>query len=401
MPDAMLLVNALDQYEQRLAELAAADEPSVSQVLNTLVTRDQLQRLVADDIQDAAPLLLRLNALDGQLRLLSEKIYTTINTRDWHAIIHPHPNDWWWFLEQPPQSHWSVRFDWLWNSFAVIWLIAALALSVDVGRRFLSIGPDTLETFVVLGEGSIALLAAGGALTIAGRKITDQTLRKIGVPVRFLQESKAIVAITVLALLIWFRLALPQIAEFYNNRGVVRLQAGELTYALRDFGRALSLDPSYVEAHYNLGLVYEDIGDFDEAALQYRFATQGNLDLAFINLARLYIIDGNYSQAASLLELRLLNAEEADVRYDMLKNLGWARLGQARYAEAVTRLQQAVELRADLAPAHCLLAQAYEGLDHAQAATSAWEQCLAYASVFRPDEDNWISMAKARFAQEP
>ena len=322
----MSLAEALTEYKQQLDALAETDEPTISQVLDTLVQRDHLQKLVAEHTQGAGPLLLRLYALDGELRQRSEKIYNTLNTRDWHGIIHPHPDDWWWFLEQPPHSHWSVRFDWLWNSIAVIWLIAALALCLDVARRFLSIGPDTLETFVVLGEGSIAILAAGGALTIAGRRITDQMLRGAGVPVRFLQESKAVVAIIVLALLIWFRVSLPEMARFYNNRGVERLQAGELTNALRDFGRALSLDPNYVEAHYNLGLAYEDVGDFEEAALQYRFATQGDLDLAFINLARLYTIDGNYSQAASLLELRLLNAEEADVRYDMLKNLGWARI---------------------------------------------------------------------------
>ena len=330
---------------------------------------------------------MRVYVLDDHLRRQAEIIYNTISPREWHGVIHPHPDDWWWFLEQPPATHWTVRFDWLWNSLAVIWLMAAVALSVDVGRRFLSISPDTLETFVVLGEASVAFLAAGGALTTAGRKLTDRFLRSFGVPVRFLQEAKAVVAVLILLGLIGFRLSLPDIARFYNNRGVAQHQAGRLTTALRDFLRALSLDPNYIAAHYNLGLVYEDMGDFDEAAVQYRFATQGDFDLAFINLARLYILDGAYSQAASLLEVRLLQAEEADVRYDMLKNLAWARIDQERYAEALTRLQEALELRSELAPAHCLMAQALEGLNRTDEAMSAWEDCLAYASVFRPDED--------------
>jgi cytochrome c-type biogenesis protein CcmH/NrfG len=392
------LSEAIDRYAAKLTALHQVDSrPTVEQVLDVLVARDAVRSSLANRGQDMGDLLLKLNVLDHFLRQQAETIYTTVDLREWHRIMAPREGDWWWFLEQPPKTHWAVRFDWLWNSVAVLWLISAIALIVDIARRFLSIGPDTLETFVVLGEGSIAILAAGGALTIAGRKVTDRMLLSVGVPVRFLQEAKAIVAIALLLSLIYFRVSLPDIARFYNNRAVQRYHAGELTYALRDLHRALSLDPNYVQAHYNLGLIYEDIGDFEEAQVQYRFATQGDLDLAFINLARLYILGESYSQAAALLEERLLAAEEADVRYDMLKNLGWARLGQGRYDEAVTRLRQAIELKPEQAPAHCLIAQAYEGLAQPDQAMSAWEQCLAFASVFRPDEDAWIGMAKQRF----
>jgi tetratricopeptide (TPR) repeat protein len=398
----MHLAQALDEYATRLASLES-EEPDLPlpAMLELLTLRDKIQILVNERRHNTGNLLLRLYALDTELRDRAERIYSVVNLGDWHSLIHPQADDWWWYLEEPPFTHWTVRFDWLWNTIAVIWLIAAIALSIDVGRRFLSISPDTLETFAVLGEGSIALLAAGGALTIAGRKISDRLLRSMGVPVRFLQEAKAVVAILLLVGLIWLRISLPAIAHSYNNRGVARQQAGQLTLALRDFSRALALDPGYIEAHYNLGLVNEDMGDFEEAAIQYRIATRGGLDLAFINLARLYIINQNYPQAASLLELRLVEAKEADVRYDMLKNLGWARIGQGRYDEAITRLNQALELRSDLAPAYCLIAQAYEGEQQPEEAMKAWEQCLAYASVFRPDEDDWISMAKQRFAVPP
>ena len=297
------LAAAIEQYAARLTVIQQPDAtPTVEQVLEVLLARDQVQYLVTDHTPGcgrigAARLCPgRPSAAAGRGHL------RTISPLDWHGVIHPHPDDWWWFLEQPPAAHWTVRFDWLWNSLAVIWLMAAVALSVDVGRRFLSISPDTLETFVVLGEASVAFLAAGGALTTAGRKLTDRFLRSFGVPARFLQEAKAAVAVIVLVGLVWFRVSLPDIARFYNNRGVAQHQSGRLTTALRDFLRALSLDPNYIAAHYNLGLVYEDMGDFEEAAVQYRFATQGDFDLAFINLARLYILDGAYSQAASLLE---------------------------------------------------------------------------------------------------
>ena len=89
-------------------------------------------------------------------------------------------------------------------------------------------------------------------------------------------------------------------------------------------------------------------------------------------------------------------AEDRTVRYDMLKNLGWARLGQKRFAEAEARLRTAIALADKKAPAHCLLAQALEGQGNLDDALSEWDSCLKYADGRNPDEDTWIDLARQR-----
>ncbi len=89
------------------------------------------------------------------------------------------------------------------------------------------------------------------------------------------------------------------------------------------------------------------------------------------------------------------------VRTDLYKNLGWARLGQSRYEEALAALQQAIELEAQAAPAHCLLAQVLEALgDQPTAVDEAWETCLQYGDSSRPDEDLWLGLAGQHFKDQ-
>jgi Flp pilus assembly protein TadD len=151
-----------------------------------------------------------------------------------------------------------------------------------------------------------------------------------------------------------------------------------------------------LQAHYNLGVLYEDLQQIDKARTEYLAAVQGGLDAAHNNLARLNILGENYSAAVPLLKKGLLLTKDDEVRYDLHKNLGWARLGQARYDEAIVELQAAIALLPDKAPAHCLLAQVLENRGDQAGAQVEWELCLKLADPLRPDEDTWIGMARQR-----
>ena len=89
------------------------------------------------------------------------------------------------------------------------------------------------------------------------------------------------------------------------------------------------------------------------------------------------------------------------MRYDLYKNLGWARLGQARYDEALVALQEAIKLADEEAPAYCLLAQVLEAEEsQGEALDDAWETCLRYADSSRPDEDLWLGLARQHFEDQ-
>jgi len=187
--------------------------------------------------------------------------------------------------------------------------------------------------------------------------------------------------------------------ETYNDRGLENYLAERLPQAISDFSKALELDPDFAETHYNLGSLYEDVRDFDRARSEYRLAMLGGLTAAYNNLARLYILEKDYAAAVGLLlkglKLAQLDAEKSALQ----KNLGWARLGQGRYAEAKAELLTAIDLDSKQASAYGLLAQALEGLGEKVEALVAWENCLRYASSYRPDEDTWIDLARQRLAQ--
>jgi tetratricopeptide (TPR) repeat protein len=187
--------------------------------------------------------------------------------------------------------------------------------------------------------------------------------------------------------------------ETYNDRGVENYLAERLPQAVSDFTKALELDPNFAETHYNLGSLYEDLRDFDRARSEYRLAMLGGLTAAYNNLARLYILEKDYAAAVDLLLKGLKLAEHDAEKYALRKNLGWARLGQGRYAEAKAELLTAIDLDRKQASGYGLLAQALEGLGEKVEALVAWENCLRYASSYRPDEDTWIDLARQRLAQ--
>jgi tetratricopeptide (TPR) repeat protein len=120
-------------------------------------------------------------------------------------------------------------------------------------------------------------------------------------------------------------------------------------------------------------------------------------------LARLYILDGNYTQAVELLLKGLKLVQEDDsIKYVIFKNLGWARLQQKRYADAENNLLKAIAIDSEdkqRGSAHCLLAQVLEARGGKEEnARQEWQKCVDFGpekpSKYHPDEDQWIDMAK-------
>ena len=120
---------------------------------------------------------------------------------------------------------------------------------------------------------------------------------------------------------------------------------------------------------------------------------------AYNNQARLYILNGNYSEAVALLQISipLTKNEEPEDRYSYFKNLGWARLEQGRVEGAEIELEQAIALQGDRSAAYCLLAQVLERQGQSKQAASHWEDCIAYTHLPRtPEEDKWIRLGQQR-----
>lgn len=282
------------------------------------------------------------------------------------------------------------RFDWLWHTLSVIGLTMALSVVIDISGRFLSGGPDTLGAFAVIGQSVLTMLAAGGALTQAGREASQRLLTSLRLSKQFWAEAQLSFVFLLLVGVILFYSTLPWIATLYNNHGVKHYLAGRLASAELAFNRAIKLNPDDVGAHYNLGRLYEALED-DRARTEYRAALKGGLDAAYNNLARLYLLQEQYAQAESLLLAGIDRTQNDDVKYSLLKNMGWAQWGLKDYAGAESVLRQAIAIQPDKAPAHCLLAQALTAPEEQQ---QEWEQCHRWCSARQsPEEGKWCAEA--------
>lgn len=187
-----------------------------------------------------------------------------------------------------------------------------------------------------------------------------------------------------------------------NWYGAKNHLAGNLPQAQAAYNWALKINPLDLwsaEAHYNLGGVYEDQQNYQQAHAEYQRAIELGLVAAYNNQARLYILNGNYSAAVALLQVSipLTKNKEPQDRANFFKNLGWARLEQGRLEEAEIELEQAIALQGDSAASYCLLAQVLERRGKNKQAVSQWENCLAYTHLPRtPEEDKWIRLGQQK-----
>jgi Tfp pilus assembly protein PilF len=191
--------------------------------------------------------------------------------------------------------------------------------------------------------------------------------------------------------------------------GLWQLAAPKITILInnwRTFQTALKLDPNNPAIIYNEAYQCEDIKDFECAKTKYMQAAKMGFAPANSNLARLYIKQyKDYDNAVNWVQKGLEDADDdpKEVKYALIKNLGWARLGKGRYKEAKDELQKAIEIESDRAPAYCLLAETIETQAKAlnlqkypQSAIENWKKCLAYASNEERDENDWIDIARQR-----
>ena len=183
-----------------------------------------------------------------------------------------------------------------------------------------------------------------------------------------------------------------------NWYGVENHVAGRLPQAQLGYTIALRVNPWSIETHYNLGTVYEDQQNYPQAHTQYQKAIEGGLVAAYNNQARLYILEGKYERAVSLLEIGmpLVKNDTANTRYSFLKNRGWVHLLQGRLGQASVDLNQAIALKSDDAAAHCLLAQVLEQQVKNTQVQREWENCLRFAQPQIPEENKWMRLAQQR-----
>jgi tetratricopeptide (TPR) repeat protein len=224
----------------------------------------------------------------------------------------------------------------------------------------------------------------------------EHIFRDLHVPTIWFSRAKLVFALIVFGLVLAFWFALPWIArEYYNNRGATAAKDGEYSKAVERFQRAVTLNPDYAEAQFNLGDAYERSLDYDKAIAAYQAAirTDHTLDRAYNNLARLVILaKKDYTGALDLLERALqLRPQDKNVLFSIHKNRAWANFALKNYREAEADLIRAAQYDTESAYPHCIRAQIMDATGKADQARLESMACLRapQGSV----ESFWIEFA--------
>ena len=402
-------------YRSALESLQSSEKDSLpDRVIDVLMKRDSLQNILSESSKLTANELKEIESLDRSLKEQKNVILQVPNLAALRSLIKPPESNWWWYFSSR-RDNW----DWLWNGLTIAALTVSLSLVVNTSSRILSGGANSVNTLYVLGQSVLTLMVGGGALTQIGQKSYERILIQLHIPKEFWQETSCGLSWLLMISLLGINAALPSWAHRVNQNGLENFDNKRIESAKADFERAIAMRPNYGEAYYNLGWLYEELNDLDKAKAQYEVAVQSDPQRfenaityvkALNNLGRLYVLKKEYGTAVRLLSQGVEranainlqgNAEGRDDYYNLLKNLGWARLMQERYDEAEDKLRLAIKANPDRSAAYCLLAQVVEAKspkDKAKA-VEVWTKCagnVTPSDLAKPEDDDWFGLANKR-----
>ncbi|MGK7935247.1 MAG: tetratricopeptide repeat protein [Xenococcaceae cyanobacterium] len=430
-------VSLLDHYQKTLEQLL--DKLNVSntslskeEVLEILLTRDALRKVLSSKIKPSASVILKLEKLDSQLKQNAGRLIQFIDLAQYQENFSKSPDAWWWYLdihseEKERKSHPWNRFDWLFRGIRVLVWTGNLALLGTLAALFLSSGSGFWGAVAIAFPSILSLLQAQSELTETGKKGFDKLLERLKIAQHFHEEAKLLSSLlmTVLLLVIWLKL--PSISNGYKREGKQAQENQKLALAEEKYLKAIELDSDNLDAHYKLATLYEELQDFANAKKQYIIAAKGGYLDAYNNLAYWYIRENKNGEAVELLNqgLKVLNKKESNFeqltateklnfqtqKYSLYKNLGWARFQQKRDEDAIPYLRTAINIAKEPkyqkyirnpGAAFCIYSQVLQNQDkQSSQAKQYWQECrqliesrLAAGASINPEEDRWLYEAK-------
>ena len=167
----------------------------------------------------------------------------------------------------------------------------------------------------------------------------------------------------------------PEVAELWNDCGLVSVLQNHPEEAIGRFRRALQDDPNYALAHGNLGLALVGQGKFDEAITEYEEALrlEPKSPRTLNSLGFAYYSKGRIDQAIEANRLAIQMDPHFPEAYNSLAFL-LNQKGQS--AEAIRCLNEALRLNPNYAMAHRNLAEAVSAQGKFPEAVSHYHEAL-------------------------
>jgi tetratricopeptide (TPR) repeat protein len=391
----------LEVYVASLHELQVNPSPSNEIILQLLLSRDIIQKILDTNLEISTELILKLSDLDEQLRSQEEPILKAKQLPLWRSILRPSEDNWWWFLGTDnnqiiTESHSWDRFDWIWNLLTILCLTGFVSFASKIIPLVFSDGISVFESIGLVGpSGMIAFIISNMQGGDGHRKIQN-FLHKLGIPVHLQSEIAFSVS---LILFLGGYLAQENLPKFYFQKyiseGEKEYKGGHLSEARDKYQLALRIDIKNIietgKIYTKTGLIEESLGNNANAEKDYYEALSLGDNKALNNLARVKISQGDLDDAETLLNMGIHRQQTSDPnnindRYQLYRNLGWTYLERANYPKAEEYLNQAIALDKQLpndtfgkGVANCLQARVYDLQKKPVQAANQWKICVDFA----------------------
>ena len=167
----------------------------------------------------------------------------------------------------------------------------------------------------------------------------------------------------------------PENINIYKGLGAIYLQQKKLKQAAGIFKLIVNLAPADAEAHFYLGSIYYDLGDFPNAERELKSAVKLKPDYheALNSLGYFYLEqDKNIDQAGALIKQALVFEPENGAYLD---SLGWFYFRKGKFKEALSHLERAASFLSDPV-IYDHLGDVFLKLGNADSAKLNWEKSL-------------------------
>ncbi|HYV34971.1 MAG TPA: tetratricopeptide repeat protein, partial [Gemmataceae bacterium] len=167
----------------------------------------------------------------------------------------------------------------------------------------------------------------------------------------------------------------PRAAAFHSNLGLVYQALGQLDQARACFQKALSIQPDLADAHNALGFLLQNQGKIDEAWKHFQTAVNLRPDYpdALNNLGTVLFGKGKVDEAAAQFHQALRLRPDSVQAHN---NLGLVFASKGKLEEAVTFYRQALVLDPTYVQAHNNLGNTLSEQGQLDAAAACYEQAL-------------------------
>jgi len=383
----------LEKYAIALSALQANVPASHEVILQVLFARDSLQKVLDKQEERSVQFLIKLSALDEQLRWQDQAVATGLHLPMWRKVLHPPETNWWWFFEaiQPPPKikAWD-RFDGFFDLLTVLCLTGMVSFASKIIPLVFSGGIGIFESIGLVGPGGMIALVVSSMQGGEGQKKLQDGMAMLGIPPRFQSEVTFFISFLLFAGGYFAQQNLPQYYfNSYRKAGEKAYNNGQIREARENYQQALKIDsqaPRDVARIYTaIGLLEESVGNDVEAFKNYQQALDMGDYKALNNLGRVKIYKGELATAETFLNLGLQRVEATDInsQYQFYRNLGWVNLEKKNYVKAEEFLNKAIEFDKQLPKgtfgkgmANCFKARIYELQEKPDKATNEWNNCI-------------------------